>query len=143
MADLYERDFYAWANEQAALLRRHELGAVDIDHIAEELEALGRSERREALNRLAVLMAHLQNWQVQPGGRGPSWRATIREQRLQLIRLLADNPSLRAMLPQLVTEAWPQAVLIAVRETMLDDSVFAAACPWTADELLDDDPWPR
>lgn len=142
MADLYDSDFYAWATRQAALLRQQDLDAVDFDHIAEEIEALGRSERREAINRLAVLMAHLLTWRLQPGGRGTSWRATIREHRLQLARLFADNPSLRAILVQLTDGAWPQAVLIAVRETMLEDSHFPANCPWEAETILDDGYWP-
>ena len=75
---LYERDFYAWANEQAALLRAGKLDSADIENIAEEIESMGRSEKRELINRLAVLLLHLLKWRFQPGLRGNSWRATYR-----------------------------------------------------------------
>ncbi len=59
---LYDRDFYAWANEQAGLLRAGRLTDVDIAHIAEEIESLGKSEKRELVGRLAVLLLHLLKW---------------------------------------------------------------------------------
>ena len=81
---LYERDFYAWANEQAALLRSGNLSAADIENIAEEIESMGKSEKRELVNRLAVLLMHLLKWQYQTSLQGHSWRMTVEEQRRQL-----------------------------------------------------------
>ncbi|MCT6678023.1 DUF29 domain-containing protein, partial [Staphylococcus aureus] len=75
---LYEQDFYAWANEQAGLLRAGKLAQADIEHIAEEIESMGKTEKRELVSRLAVLLLHLLKWQFQPGRRGTSWQATIR-----------------------------------------------------------------
>ena len=69
---LYERDFYAWANEQAALLRSGNLSAADIENIAEEIESMGKSEKRELVNRLAVLLMHLLKWQYQTSLQGHS-----------------------------------------------------------------------
>jgi hypothetical protein len=63
---LYERDFYAWTQEQAALLRSGQLERLDRVHLAEEIEALGRQERRELVNRLGILLGHLLKWQFQP-----------------------------------------------------------------------------
>ena len=71
-AALYERDFYAWANKQAALLRAGKLSEADVEHIAEEIESMGRAEKPELINRLAVLLSHLLKWQYQPGHRGAS-----------------------------------------------------------------------
>ena len=70
---LYDRDFYAWANEQAALLRAGRLTEADIENIAEEIESMGRSEKRELVGRLAILLQHLLKWQFQPGRRSASW----------------------------------------------------------------------
>jgi hypothetical protein len=131
MSDLYDRDFYAWANEQAALLRSGKLSDADAAHIAEELESMGRSERNQLTNRLAVLLAHLLKWRFQPGLRGNSWRLTIREQRRRAGRLLAQNPSLQADLDTILADAYGDAVLVAERETGLDERVFPEACPWT------------
>ncbi|MSW82828.1 MAG: DUF29 family protein, partial [Actinobacteria bacterium] len=76
MTSLYEADFYAWANQQAALLRRGKLSSADIAHIAEEIESMGKSEKRELINRLTVLLLQLLKWRFQPGLRGNSWRYT-------------------------------------------------------------------
>jgi hypothetical protein len=73
-SQLYESDFYAWANEHAALLRGGRLSDADILHIAEEIESMGKSEKRELVSRLTVLLLHLLKWQFQPGRRAASWR---------------------------------------------------------------------
>ncbi len=92
-SQLYEHDFYAWANEQASLLRAGRLSEADIEHIAEEIDSMGRSEKRELVSRLKVLLAHLLKWQHQPGNRGNSWRLTIEEQWREVVDHLADNPA--------------------------------------------------
>ncbi|MCB8883478.1 DUF29 domain-containing protein [Acidisoma cellulosilytica] len=142
MSETYDSDFYAWANEQAALLRAGRLADADIANIAEEIESMGRSEKRELINRLALLIQHLLKWQYQPDRRGKSWRVTIMNNRRQLVRHLRDNPSLKALLPQAVTDAYGDAVLDVVVETGLDDSVFPSGCPWSFDQIMDQDFWP-
>jgi hypothetical protein len=139
---LYDADFYAWANTQAELLRSGRLAAADVEHIAEEIESMGRSEKRELLNRLALLLMHLLKWQVQPMLRGNSWRATIKVQRREIARHLADNPSLTARLPEVLADAYGDAVLLAARETGLAEAAFPAANPWAFDEIMDDRFWP-
>ena len=93
----YEQDFYGWTIEQAALLRGRRLSEADLENIAEELDALGRSEKRELVSRLEVLLMHLLKWNAQPVFRGTSWRLTIEEQRRELHGLLRDNPSFRRL----------------------------------------------
>jgi hypothetical protein len=65
VSDLYDRDFLAWANEQAALLRAGDFSAADIANIAEEIDSMGRSEKRELERRLTNLPLHLLKWEVQ------------------------------------------------------------------------------
>lgn len=139
---LYDRDFYAWANEQAALLRAGKLSAADIEHIAEEIESMGRSEMRELVSRLAVALMHLLKWQYQPGGRGNSWRLTIEEQRNQLVRHLRYNPSLKSRVAEAIEDSYRDAILAAARETNLDRKAFPAVCPWTFEQITDEDFWP-
>ncbi len=139
---LYDTDFYAWANTQAALLRSGSLATADVEHIAEEIESMGRSEKRELLSRLAPLLMHLLKWQVQPMLRGNSWRATIKVQRREIARHLADNPSLSARLPEVLGDAYGDAVLLAARDTGLAESAFPASNPWTFAEVMDDGFWP-
>jgi hypothetical protein len=143
MSELYDTDFYAWANQQAKLLREGKLAALDIEHIVEELETLGRTEKRELTSRLVVLLTHLLKWRQQPSLRGNSWRLTIKEQRRALRRHLRDNPSLKASLPEVVADAYGDAVLAAARESGLDETTFPESCPWSFAQLVDDDFWPE
>ena len=139
---LYDRDFFAWAGEQAALLRAGRLAEADIAHIAEEIESMGRSEKRELVSRLKVLLVHLLKWQFQPGGRGNSWRLTIAEQRREVAEHLDDNPSLRARLAEAMASAYGGAVLTAARETNLDPGTFPEGCPWDYATIMDPGFWP-
>src|ERR1700748_585848 len=109
----YDRDFYAWANEQAALLRAGKLGEADFKHIAEEIESMGKTEKRELVSRLTVLLLHLLKWRFQPEKRSASWEASIRVQRNRLIDHLEDNPSLKPFLSQALANAYRDARLEA------------------------------
>ncbi|MFL5288554.1 MAG: DUF29 domain-containing protein [Rhodopila sp.] len=140
---LYDQDFFAWANEQARLLRAGRLSEADIAHIAEEIESMGRSEKRELVNRLSVLLMHLLKWRFQPSVRGTSWRLTIEEQRQRLADHLLDNPSLKATLDASIASGYRLAILGAARETGLDRAVFPAACPWSFEQFMDEDFWPE
>ncbi len=139
MSDLYERDFYAWANQQAALLRAGALSAADIANIAEEIESMGRSEKRELTNRLGVLLAHLLKWQHQPVRRGNSWRLSIANARDEITNHLADNPSLKARLDEVMKIAYPLARRTASIETDLTLSTFPAECPWTFEQAMQEE----
>ncbi len=143
MSNVYDNDFYAWAMEQAALLRARRFDAADVDNIAEEIESMGRGEKRELVNRLAVLLLHLLKWRFQPGYRSPSWSATIREQRIRLRNQLKDNPSLKARLDEALAEAYELAVIGAARETGLPDGAFPASAPFPFEQAVDDAFWPE
>ena len=139
---LYDEDFYAWANEQSALLRSGQVGAADIEHIAEEIESMGRTEKRELVNRLAVLFLHLLKWQFQPALRGNSGRLSVEEQRYRLADHLADNPSLKSKVDQAVHDAYRLALIEAERETGLARDTFPVACPWSFNQAVDGSFWP-
>lgn len=140
---LYDRDFYAWANEQAALLRAGRLTEADIENIAEEIDSIGRGEKRELIDRLAVLLTHLLKWQYQPALRGNSWRLTIEEQRYRLENHLSDNPSLKSQLTQARQDAYKLALVQTERESGLPRSTFPAPCPFTYEEAVNPDFWPE
>ena len=141
-ATLYETDFYAWANEQAALLRAGKLSEADIENIAEEIESMGRSEKRELINLLSLLLMHLLKWRYQPLLQSASWRRTIEQQRHQLTRHLADNPSLKSRLDEAMFEAYQDAVVEAEYETGLSRKSFPAVSPFAFDQAMDPDFWP-
>jgi hypothetical protein len=136
----YDGDVVAWANEQARRLRAGEFHRLDIEHIADEIESVGRTEQQELVNRMAVLIAHLLKWQYQPSHRSRSWENTIREQRARCKRRLKKTPSLRPMLTEdeWVDEMWADGVSIARQETSFED--FPETCPWDLKaEVLKDD----
>jgi hypothetical protein len=133
---LYDEDFYAWSMEQARLLRAGEFARLDIENIAEELESMGRSDKRQIENRLVVLLAHLLKWQVQVGFRSRSWSATIREQRYRIRRLVGESPSLQPAVGELLAEAYGEARRAAADETGLAETAFPADCPFTPDQVM-------
>jgi len=113
---------------------------LDQEHLVEELEALSRSEYSELESRLEVLITHLLKWQFDAASQNPRrlWRATIREQRHRLTRLLQRNPSLRPTLPNVLHQNYPHARLMALDETDLPDSTLPTICPWTLQQILDE-----
>jgi Domain of unknown function DUF29 len=139
----YEQDVVAWAREQAALLREGKFSAIDVEHIAEEIEDVGKSEQRELSSRMAALLAHLLKWQYQPGRRGSSWQRTIKEQRRAVGVALQKTPSLRSSLSDAdwLTGTWADAVSKAVEETGLD--VFPEDLPWSTEHILSTEFYPE
>ena len=140
---LYDRDFYAWSREQADLLRAGNVSDADLGNIAEEIESMGKSEKRELISRVTVLLLHLVKGHFQPAKRDRSWRLSIEGQRLDIVDLLQDNPSLRPIVAESIGRAWRRALIEAEKETGLEASTFPVICPWEADRLLNDDFWPE
>jgi hypothetical protein len=136
MGIAYQHDILAWANEQAAFLRAGRFDLLDIDHLAEEIEDVGKSEQRELMSRMAVLLMHLLKWRYQPSRRSSSWRRTIREQRRAIHFHLNDVPSLRARLNQSdwLERCWADTVAMASSETKLAD--FPESLPWSMGDIL-------
>jgi Domain of unknown function DUF29 len=135
----YDNDFFAWTEEQARLLREGELTDIDVENLAEEIESMGRSVRRELRNRLTVLIMHLLKWRHQPMFRSRSWSGTIREQRKQVLSLVAESPSLSSLLASELSEIYSAALAKAASETGLADSSFPAKCLFTPEQILSED----
>lgn len=102
----YEKDFYAWAIQHAELIRQRKFSEIDVEHVAEEIESMGRRDKRTLMNRLSVLIVHLLKWKFQPVKRGNPWRLAIKEQRIKLMRLLEESPSLRHELALKIHETY-------------------------------------
>lgn len=139
---LYDQDFYGWANQQAQLLRAGKLSEADLEHIAEEIESMGKTEKRELISRLAVLLLHLLKWEYQPVRRGSSWSRTIRVQRRDLTMHMKDNPSLKSIIPEAMENAYGNALIEAADETGFPESTFPSSCPWTFDQVMSAEFWP-
>jgi hypothetical protein len=135
--ELYEQDFYAWTQATADRIRRGKWHEVDPVCVAEELESLGKRDRRELGSRVEVLTMHLLKWCYQPERRehSHSWYDTIVEQRGQIQSLLEDSPSLRPQVTTLLVQHYERARRRAMGETQ--------DCPWSAAQILDDGFWPE
>jgi hypothetical protein len=141
MGTPYETDVVAWAYEQARLLRSGDFSAIDVEHIAEEIEDVGRSERRELKHRLSVLIAHLLKWSQQPARRGSSWSATIRLQRREIQYALKAMPSLRHCFDdeEWLDVMWQSACDLAEADTGIK---IRSTRGWSLEQVLDNDFWP-
>src|SRR5262245_8929283 len=169
-ADLYATDFAAWCRTTAELIRTEQWEAIDPEALAEELESLGKSQKRELESRLEGLVLHLLKWECQPSRHleSQSWYHTIRAHRSELARLLRDNPSLKPQVAPVLQEVYPEAREAAWGEMTSAASaevardilrrghlslepplpelgiiaVPPAQCPWGVDQILDKDFWP-
>jgi hypothetical protein len=135
----YAKDFYAWALHNAALIRSGKFSEVDIEHVAEEIESMGRSDKSKLTNRLGILMTHLLKWQYQPNRQSRSWLLTIKEQRIRAHNLLRASPSLKYDIEQSLENAYEIAVIMAAKETGLEESVFPKKCPFSFAQCLNSD----
>jgi len=142
-ASLYDTDFYGWIQRQAGMIRSGNVAGLDFEHLLEEIETMGRSEKRGLKNRLIVLLMHLLKWQYQPAHRSGSWKATIKVQRIRIAKLLRENPSLAPLVQVVIADAWEEALIEAERETGISSHLFPQACPWSFPQLMQDEFWPE
>lgn len=142
-ATAYEFDFYGWTQEQAQALREGRVNALDIKNLIEEVESMGESERRRLVSRLVVLMVHFLKWKYQPDRRCKSWELTLKEQRRRIPKHLKANPSLKLLLPDVMDDAYEDALFMAEAETGLDQCFFPVDLPWTFEQMLDPEFWPE
>jgi hypothetical protein len=134
---VYEEDFALWSAEQATLIRAGKFDRIDLENVAEEIESLGKSDKRQIRSRLQVLMLHLLKWERQPAERSRSWSSSIRDQRQAILDLIDDSPSLRSYPGQVVEGEYPRARDKASEETTIYLNLFPETCPYTIDQILD------
>lgn len=139
----YEVDVIAWANEQAAFIRAGQFDKLDLEHLADEIEDVGKSEQREFENRMVLLLTHLLKWQYQESHRGASWERTIKDQRNMIQRRLTKTPSLKSLVTQdeFWLDTWADATRMAENETGLLNP-FPVSCPWSFEQIMNSDFWP-
>ena len=139
---LHDNDFYAWSLEQAALLRAGRVGEADLATIAEEIESMGKTEKRELVSRLTVLLLHLLKWERQPAGRSNSWQLSIANARDEIADLLDDNPSLKPIIDDVMASAYRYARRRAAIETDMAEDAFPPQCPWSFVRAMGEGFWP-
>ena len=149
-SDIYEQDFNAWIESQVLLLRQGRTHEIDVEHLIEELEDMGKSNLRELASRFIILIAHLLKWQFQLDTlterwkefEAKSWRNTIIEQRTQILFLLKKVPSLKTSLQNARADAYPEALRVAIKETNLAPDSFPRDCPYSVEQILNEEFFP-
>ncbi len=139
---LYHSDIHAWTRQTAELLKQRRFQDIDVEHLIEELESMGRRDRQELISRLKILLGHLLKWHHQPAHRCGSWRGSILEQRLRIRDLLQDCSSLKPFLSEAVAAAYADGAKLASKETGISLDRFPEQSPYAPDLLLEDDWFP-
>ncbi|MEZ5671678.1 MAG: DUF29 domain-containing protein [Thiotrichaceae bacterium] len=137
-----QNDFYDWIDHNITLLKQKQWADIDIDILIDELESMAKRDKRELISHFIVLIAHLLKWHSQPQMQSGSWRGSICEQRIRIHDQLEDSPSLKNYLEISIEKAYPAALKIAHQETRLPISAFPVNCPYSINELLDEDFYP-
>ncbi|MBD0362933.1 MAG: DUF29 domain-containing protein, partial [Coleofasciculus sp. C3-bin4] len=134
---LYEADYLKWIETTVEKLQVRDYSSVDWENLIEEIEDMGRSERRSLESNLVVVLTHLLKWQYQPDFRSGSWKGSIAEHRRRIRKALKESPSLKPYLQEVFAECYLDAVEQASAETELPVERFPKECPYTAAEVLD------
>ncbi len=135
----YEKDYYLWLENTADLLREEKLAALDILHLVEEIEDMGKSEKRSLYSNLKILLMHLLKYRYQPEKRSNSWRYTIEEHRQRIAEALSDSPSLKNYLLEIFDKCYQDAKQLAEKKTGLGLEAFPTESTCTTEETLDPD----
>jgi hypothetical protein len=149
--ELYQKNYTEWAEKTADLLKKGQFSELDIEHLLEELASMGASEQNELESRLTILIAHLLKWQFQYQQLSDkwkefdarSWRITIIEQRTRIAKRLRKSPGLKTKLPEIILEAYEDALELAIKETLLPAATFPPECPYNVEQLFHDDFYPK
>jgi hypothetical protein len=133
---LYEQDFYLWIETTTKQLKEGRFSEVDLENLIEEIECMGRSEKRALESNLVILLMHLLKYKYHPEKRTNSWLSTIFEHRRRLNKNLQDSPSLKKYFAENFMECYQDARQLAALETGLTLDTFPVESFLTADECL-------
>ncbi|WP_013322052.1 DUF29 domain-containing protein [Gloeothece verrucosa] len=146
LKNLYEKDFYLWLLTMAKLLKEQRFNEVDLENLIEEIEAMGRSEKREIESRLITILEHLLKliyWQAEKENNARGWRNTIVEQREQLNLVLKDSPSLKVRLDEIFGVCYQKAIKIIIRKYELPATMFPSEPCFSLEDVLNADYFPE
>lgn len=139
MSGNYTADFNLWIEQTAQLLRSHCWHEIDVEHLIEEVESLGKSERRGIASQLTRLLLHLLKWQYQPQRRSDSWLDSITDSRTQIELAILDSPSLKSYPTEQLEESYQRARRQAAKQTGMLISVFPEKCLYSLELVLDEE----
>jgi len=139
MSEKYLADFNSWIDQTAQLLRESRWHEVDVPHLIEEVEGLGKSERRGIASQLTRLLLHLLKWQYQTQRRSDSWLDSITDARTQIELAIEDSPSLISYPVEQLEESYQRARRQAAKQTSMAIAMFPDVCPYSPELVLAED----
>ena len=137
--ELYDQDYYLWLTHTIELLRQKNFAEIDLANLIEEMEDMGRSEKKSVTSNLRILLMHLLKYKYQPEKRSNSWLFTIVEHRKRLKEAFKTSPSLKRYFTEVFQECYQDAIDLASAETGLTREKFPPTCPFTPENTLDPD----
>jgi len=141
MTASYETDFYGWTLEQADLIRSGHSSKLDFENLLEEIESMGRSEKRELESSFTSLFAELLKWKYQPLFRSRI-EIFIKAYRRKAKRILNENLSLKTKLSDIISNAYDDSIFLIHKEAELNIEMLPQECPWDFDEFISDTFYP-
>lgn len=144
MESLYDTDFYSWSMQQADLVRQGRFSELDIDNLIEEIEDMGKSQYRTLTSALGQLLMHLLKWQMQSARDDQhsmedwhnSWQISIGKQRPDIRQVFQQNPGLKSQLDESYAQAYQWARERAAVELRCNKELFPKSCPWTFEQVM-------
>lgn len=143
MSATYTTDFNLWIQQTAQLLRERRWHDLDLENLIEEVEYLGKSERRGISSQLTRLLLHLLKWQYQPQRRSDSWLDSITDARTQISLAIEDSPSLKNYPAEQLEQSYQRAVRQAAGQTGMSLSFFPDDCPYSLELVLEENGLPE
>jgi len=143
---LYDTDYQLWLDEVATQLRAQDFGNIDLENLIEEVESLGRSDKRAISSYLMRLCEHLlklKYWEKERGGCLRGWKLEIRNFRLQIQAILRDSPSLKNHLKNNLAIEYRNGRKLFLDASELDSTLIPKESEFTLEQALDEDwlPW--
>ena len=132
----YEKDLYKWSKTQVNLLKKGDFSRADVDHIIEEIEDLGSSQRNALESQMIRLLMHMLKIAYQPQKHTKSWDKSIGNSRIEIEKIIRKNPSLKRELNNVMNDSYYYARKKAHVETRLDINIFPTDCPWSLKEVI-------
>ena len=133
--------------QQANTLRENRPVFLDWENLAEELDAMARTEERAIESQLERVILHLLKWRYQLAHRSGSWQASIENGRDEISQHLTKSPSLKPRISEMVDNAYRRARRTAGAQMGLDkqewEQCLPEVCPWTPEQIQLDDFWPE
>ena len=138
---LYDQDYHLWLEQTLIQLRSHNFEGVDLDHLIEELESLGKREKRAISSYLMRLCEHLlkiQYWEAERERCFRGWNTEITNFRIEIAEELESSPSLNVFLEEIFVKQYQNGRKLFLKASELDEGLIPYSPKFTLEQALDE-----